>query len=84
MQKFNEDEMVCTCYEEVSSVVFIPKSGQLIFNIKKVTLGPDEEEIANGMNTEEAIVPEDANLLETLSSYKVDNGSLNPNVNTTE
>lgn len=84
MNKFNEDEMVCTCHEEVSSVVFLPQSGKLVINIKKITLGPDEEEIANDTNSEEAIVPEDADLLETLLSYRMENGSLDPNIDTAE
>ena len=82
--RFNDNTMVCTCHEEVSSVVFIPQSEKLVISIKKVTLDPDGKEIANDTHNEEAIVPEDANLLELLLSYRIDNDSLDPNINTPE
>jgi hypothetical protein len=80
MDKYNEGEMVCTCYEEVTNIVFIPNGGKLVVSSRKVTLGPDGEEIGRSDRTDSAVVPEEDNLLDTLLAYRTDVGAVDPDI----
>ena len=66
MNKYNEIEMTCTCYEEVVSITVIPSTMEVCFNVARRTVGADGVMVGTSTHSVTEVLPADSILIETL------------------